>query len=99
MSALLFVTYPAAEGARFDRDYYTATHLPLVEEKWGAYGLISARAFFPAGKADPVAVAILAFDDAQAIDTALQSEETAAVLGDLPNFTDIRPTLMRGQPL
>jgi hypothetical protein len=30
----LFVTYPAADGATFDRDYYVATHLPLVEEQW-----------------------------------------------------------------
>lgn len=97
--AQLFVTYPAGDRSRFDRDYYVQTHLPLVEKSWGAYGLISARAFWPATKADPVAVAILSFEDEQAIDTALVSEETAAVMADLANFTDIAPQLLRGVAL
>ena len=46
--AVLVVTYPSREGGRFDADYYAATHLPLVEEKWGQYGLIAARAKNPA---------------------------------------------------
>ena len=29
------VFYPNKPGARFDFDYYTATHLPLVRDKLG----------------------------------------------------------------
>ena len=33
------------ETHRFDRDYYTHTHLPLALACWQDYGLISAEAF------------------------------------------------------
>ncbi len=97
--SFLFVTYPSSAGARFDRDYYVATHLPLVEEHLGPFGLQSAQAFFPAAsKAAHVAVAVLTFSDDGAIDAALSSAETATVPGDLVNFTTIAPKLSRGVP-
>lgn len=96
----LFVTYPAGEGSRFDRDYYVVTHLPLVEQEWGPCGLQTAQAFFPA-KADAaqVAIAILTFENEAAIAAALASPAASTVLGDLPNFTDIAPELSRGVAL
>ncbi|MDH7637399.1 EthD family reductase [Sphingomonas oryzagri] len=95
--ALLFVTYPAGGGSRFDRDYYVATHLPLVEKAWGPSGLRSARAYFPASEgSDPVAVAVLTFAEEAAIGAALASDATAGVLADLANFTDIAPVIQRG---
>jgi uncharacterized protein (TIGR02118 family) len=96
----LFVTSPAAGGATFDRDYYVATHLPLVEEQWGPFGLKSAQAFFPAlGQASEVAIAVLTFADDDAITSTLASPATKTVLGDLVNFTTIAPELSTGQPL
>lgn len=96
MSAALLVSYPATAGARFDRDYYIATHLPLVRDQWGPHGLIDAIGFWPDGDASaPVAVALLAFQDAAARDAALASAEAATVFGDLPNFTDIEPSAQR----
>jgi len=97
VSAALFVTYPREAGTRFDRDYYVATHLPLVERAWGAFGLIDARAYFPAEpSASEAAVAVLRFEDDAAIGAALASPETPGVLADLANFTDIAPVLSRG---
>lgn len=96
MSAFLFVTYPRGVSDRFDRDYYVATHLPLVESSWGQYGLTSAQAYFPATEAaTQVAIAMLSFKSDEAIGVSLASPETPAVLGDLPNFTDITPVLSR----
>lgn len=95
--AKLFVTYPAGEGAHFDRDYYVGRHLPLVEKEWGPSGLQTAQAFFPAGAGGPdIAVAVLTFATDEAIGVALASPATAAVLGDLANFTNISPNLARG---
>jgi uncharacterized protein (TIGR02118 family) len=95
--ALLFVTYPADGGSAFDRDYYVATHLPLVEEAWGPSGLRSARAYFPASEgSDAVAVAVLTFTGEDVIGAALASDATAGVLADLANFTDIAPVILRG---
>jgi uncharacterized protein (TIGR02118 family) len=99
MAALLFVTYPVGEGKRFDRDYYVATHLPLVEQAWGPFGLSTAQGFFPREGGPHEAVAVLSFADEAAIGAALASDATPGVLGDLPNFTDIEPVLMHGTGL
>jgi hypothetical protein len=32
----LTVTYPAVEGARFDMDYYTGSHLALARKVWSS---------------------------------------------------------------
>lgn len=96
MPAALLVSYPASDGARFDRDYYTATHLPLVREKWGAHGLTEAIGLWPDDDAPAhVAIALLTFRDAAARDAALASAEAAAVFGDVANFTDIQPAAQR----
>lgn len=89
---VLLVTYPATAGARFDADYYRATHIPLVTEKWSPHGLVDAKALFPVGD-NPAyhAVAILTFRDADALATAIGSPEAADVFGDVPKFTDIAP--------
>jgi uncharacterized protein (TIGR02118 family) len=98
--AQLFVTYAATAGSRFDRDYYVATHLPLVEREWGSLGLQTAQAYFPAkaGTAH-VAVAVLTFADDAAIAAALASPAAQTVMGDVPNFTDIGPQIQRGAAL
>lgn len=99
MGALLFVAYPASEGTRFDRDYYVATHLPLVEQLWGPFGLTTAQGFFPREGGPHEAVAVLSFADEAAIGAALASDATPGVLADLANFTDIEPLLQRGAAL
>jgi len=97
--ALLFVSYEAGAGARFDRDYYVSTHLPLVERLWGPAGLRAAQAYFPASPdAAFIAVAVLVFENDDAIGVALGSTGTAEILADLTSFTDVAPTLARGVP-
>ena len=92
----LVVTYPATEGARFDADYYAATHIPLMRDKWTQHGLTSARALMPEEVAPAyLAVAILDFADSAALDRALASAEAAEVFGDVAKFTDIAPVPLR----
>lgn len=92
----LVVTYPARDGARFDADYYVATHIALVREKWTQHGLTSARALMPDEVGPPyLAVALLEFADGAALDRSLASAEAAEVFGDVPVFTDISPVAMR----
>lgn len=92
MTATLMVTYPARDGARFDRDYYLGVHLPLVQARWGQHGLVDATAYFPDEPCDVLAIALLTFGDASARTAALTSEEAAEVFGDIGNFTDVAPT-------
>ncbi|ASJ90526.1 EthD family reductase [Porphyrobacter sp. CACIAM 03H1] len=94
--ANLVVSYPQAEGARFDAAYYRETHIPLVEESWGGLGLTGAEILWPADAAQPAAaMVVLRFADSAAIDTALASPATAAVMADIANFTDIQPSIYR----
>ncbi|RVT93022.1 EthD family reductase [Sphingomonas crocodyli] len=93
--AKLVVTYPSTPNARFDADYYLATHIPLVRAKWAAHGLTDASALLPDQADAPfAAIALLAFRDKASIEAALGSVEAEAVFGDLPNFTDIAPQPM-----
>lgn len=46
MSSYVTVIYP--QGAKFDKDYYKSTHMPLVEKNWKSYGLKSWKVvYFP----------------------------------------------------
>lgn len=90
------VTYPLTAGAKFDADYYTATHIPLVRDKFTQYGLTSATALIPQDESPAYyAIALLAFTDAAAFNTAMTSPEAADVFGDVANFTDIAPVAVR----
>lgn len=96
MAGILLVSYPPAEGARFDRAYYTGTHMPLVKAKWGPLGLTDAVALFPDDEMPAaVAVAVLTFTDGAARDAAMSSTVAAEVFGDVANFTTIAPIAQR----
>jgi len=94
--ANLVVSYPQGEGARFDAAYYRDTHIPLVEASWGPFGLTGAEILWPADVAQPAAaMVVLRFADSAAIDAALASAATGAVMADIANFTDIQPSIYR----
>ncbi|MBU8827133.1 EthD family reductase [Mycolicibacterium goodii] len=91
---MMLVHYVGNNHSRFDRDYYVAHHLPLVERTWGPYGLRSAEAYFAEdiGDADGiVAICLCHFEDRDAMVRALSAPETAAVMDDVAQFTDITP--------
>ena len=92
----MFVTYPGDASTRFDREYYVGTHLPLVRTAWEPYGLRSATAFFPEGSVEgTVALAVCEFRDDAAVDAALRSPQSDAVMADIANFTDSTPARRR----
>ena len=94
--ANLVVSYPLSEGATFDADYYRDTHIPLVERSWGDCGLRGAEVLWPADDGQPfAAMVVLRFRDAAAIDAAMASPSTAAVMADIANFTNIQPSIYR----
>ena len=94
--ATLMVSYPTSEGAKFNRDYYHSTHIPLAHAAWAPFGLESAEILFAGAGPQPlVAVAILRFKDQAGIDAALSSPETGKVIGDVANFTNVEPMIFR----
>lgn len=94
--AAVMVSYPAHAGARFDRGYYVATHLPLVERVFAPHGLTGVHAFFPDDEGGAtLATAVLHFRDATARDAALGHADAGEAFGDIPNFTDAQPLATR----
>lgn len=96
MTAILTVVYPASDSGQFDARYYIDRHLPLVHEAWEDAGLVRAEGYLGVaglgGAALPyVAVTLLHFASADAMQAALGSAGGAAVLGDVANFTTIEP--------
>lgn len=87
-------------GTYFDRDHYVDVHLPLALACWRRHGLESAAAFFPRDTdTAEVSVGIYRFRDAEALHTALASADTAAVMADVPRFTDAAVSRAVATPL
>lgn len=81
------VLYPATEGANFDHDYYRDRHIPMALEAWG---LESAE--IDRGVTGPYVAAVhFLFESADAMNQALASEGTPAVIDDVKNYTTITP--------
>ncbi|KAK5171808.1 uncharacterized protein LTR77_003444 [Saxophila tyrrhenica] len=88
------VVYP--KGCSFNMDYYLSTHMPLVADTWGSYGLKSWKVI-KMGEDSPYSVqATLEWGSMEDFQKAASSETAAKVMGDVPNFTDGSPTLMSG---
>ncbi len=91
------VLYPNTPGGKFDMAYYCGKHIPLVrkclvaalkgvtvEEGIAGDAPGTAPAF--------VAIAQLAFDSAEAFQTAFAPHERE-IMGDIPHYTNIQPTI------
>ena len=90
------VLYAAIDGAHFDHDYYNATHIPLVHEAFGSTGLTGVQVFKGLSAADGgpapfIAMAHLAFRDAEALQASLGGPRAAEVMADVARFTNIVP--------
>ncbi len=91
------VFYPNEEGKRFDMDYYCKNHIPMVRNKLGdqckgvavEQGLGGGE---PGSQPAYVAMGHLYFDSVEAFQAAF-GPHAEAIMGDIPNYTDIRPTV------
>ncbi len=89
------VLYPNAEGCRFDMDYYCSSHMPMVRDKLGTAlkGLAVDRGVAggtPGSAPTYVACGHLFFESVDAFLAAF-GPNAKAILGDIPNYTDIQP--------
>ena len=83
------VLYPSGEGASFDHDYYRDHHVPLAKKTWGVD-----VAEIDRGVNGPYVAAVhFQFASQEALAEALGSEGTAAVQGDVANYTNIEPVI------
>jgi uncharacterized protein (TIGR02118 family) len=91
------VFYPNIEGKRFDMDYYCTKHMALVQQKLGAacrrvavdQGLSGVQ---PGSSPTYIAMGHLYFDSIEAFQAAF-APQAAAIMADIPNYTDIDATI------
>jgi uncharacterized protein (TIGR02118 family) len=91
------VFYPNAEGKNFNTEYFLNKHLPLVQETLGSLlkrtsadvGLAGGE---PGAPAPFKVIGHLFFDSVEAFQTAF-GPHAQALMGDIPNFTDIQPVI------
>jgi uncharacterized protein (TIGR02118 family) len=87
MARLLVMYKTPKDQAVFD-DYYMRIHAPLAKKIPGLrkYEISRGRVASPAGDSGCHLVAILHFDDVEALKSGLASPEGQAAAGDLSNF-------------
>ena len=93
---MLVVTllYPRTDDSTFDMDYYTSTHMPMLAESlgddcngWGA-------ATIAEGKYAAMGWAVVTD---QASWGSAMKEHGARIMGDVPNYTNVRPEMLIGE--
>jgi len=91
------VFYPNEEGKKFDMGYYFNKHVPMVQQRLGAackrvaveQGLGGAD---PGSRATYLIMFHFCFDSVESFQTAF-GPHARAIMGDIPKFTDIQPTI------
>lgn len=91
------VLYPYAEDMSFDMDYYLGSHMPMVAERLGdaLKGSSVDQGVAGGGPGQPppfAAVGHLVFESVEAFQNAF-APHTAEIMGDVPNYTAITPTM------
>jgi uncharacterized protein (TIGR02118 family) len=85
----LTVSYPNGEGATFDHDYYSGTHVPLCNSTFQP-----AKTEIEKGIDGPnVAGVVFYFDSMDALQGALGSPKIGDVMADVANYTNIAPVM------
>ncbi len=87
--------YP--QGGKFDQEYYATKHMPMVAEKCGAalirYEIDKGIAGGAPGQPAPyVTVGHMYFNSLPEFMAAM-APHMAAIIGDIPNFTDVAAQL------
>ena len=89
----LSVLYPATDDARFDHDYYRDSHGPLATKSWNPV-----RVEIDKGVSGPYVAAVhFVFESADALQAAFSSEQTAAIMADVANYTDVSPVIQTSE--
>lgn len=91
------ILYPNGEGKKFDMDYYTHTHMPMVASLLGDSLKLFEIDKGIAGRtaADPIpylAIGYLYFDRLSAYQNSFKPH-AEKIRSDIPNYTDIQPVI------
>ena len=98
------VLYPNEEGKKFDHSYWTSTHLNIVQTLLGPQLGHRRRGERSVSGTDPnspppfVAIAHLYFNTVEELHSAFIAH-ASTIMGDIPNYTDIKPQFQISETL
>jgi uncharacterized protein (TIGR02118 family) len=91
------VLYPNTEGKRFDQDYFANKHISMIVDKVGPAmercEIDKGLAGMPPGQPAPFVAAVHMFFDSVDSFQGAFGAHTGAIMSDIPNYTDIMPTI------
>jgi uncharacterized protein (TIGR02118 family) len=92
------VSYPTTPGGRFDLDYYMKKHMPMVQERLQKFGMSSYSVSkglaggAPGSSAEFMITALIHVDTMEHVQAGMAAE-SATIMADIPNYTDIQPRI------
>ena len=97
------ILYPYEEGKSFDMNYYSDNHMPMVARLFGEplirYDIEQGMAGrTPEDPLPYVAIGTFYFDSLEAYQSAFEAN-AERILGDIPNYTDIKPIVQISEVL
>lgn len=94
------ILYPNAEGSTFNMEYYATKHIPLIKKLFGdtMKGAAIDKGIAGATPAPFLAVGYLYFDNVAAFSDGMKIH-AAAIRGDIPNYTNIKPVVQISEVL
>ncbi|KGO44095.1 Dimeric alpha-beta barrel [Penicillium expansum] len=104
MAFTITVLFPNVPDAKYDIDYYTAHHMPLIKQHWTKYGVqdwsVTTFAPGPDGAQPPYTFgSVVVWENKEGVDKAFASPEVAEVMGDVPNFSNKEPVFLFGSQI
>ncbi len=93
--------YPRQTGKKFDIDYYIKTHLPMVRQKFGPFGLkkieVDKGVESPGGGVSPFFVIGYLYFDTLANFQKGFSAVGKEIMADISIYTDVVPVIQIGE--
>ena len=82
------VLYPGGDDVTFDHHYYQSTHVPMATAAWNVGAEIDR------GTSGPYVAGVhFFFESMDAMQAAMASSGTAAVMADVANYTNATPVM------
>ncbi|CAI7569187.1 unnamed protein product [Penicillium crustosum] len=84
MTFTITVLFPNQPDAKYDIDYYTSHHMPLIKQSWAKYGVQNC---------------VVVWENKEGVEKAFASPEVAEVMGDVPKFSNKEPVFLFGSQI
>lgn len=87
------ILYPKTDDSTFDMDYYMSTHMPMLANALGDACTSWGASTSKGGEYEAIGWAMV--ESQEAFDNAMATHG-GDILGDVPNYTNVAPTLVVG---